>query len=380
MSEQPPPPGSGPGPPPPGSVGPGAFDPAPAPSAGSYTPSDAGPRAWPPPAPYAPVGRPLHKPGTIPLRPLTLADFFDGAFATIRRNPRSTIGMGALVTAAFMMVPLVASVLFAAAGGLSGGLAGSGSSSSSAGMSFGDVGVVAASGVSGVFSLLANVVVAGLMVPVVTRAALGEYIPASAAWRQARGSLLRLVGLAVLELLVAVLVVGVPVGLAIGVGVLAGSVGLAIGLGILLGILGAVSALAVHVRWFQLAAPSLVVEKRGVFASLARASRLSRGSFWRILGIFLLMSIATYVVSQVIGVPFAILGAVLAAAFPDAGGLLGLLLSSNVSTIISGAVVAPFTGAIAVLQYLDMRFRKEGFDIDLITHVQGRGTGGPTGR
>ena len=39
----------------------------------------------------------------VPLRPLTLTDFFDGAFTTIRRNPRATIGVAALVTAGFMV-------------------------------------------------------------------------------------------------------------------------------------------------------------------------------------------------------------------------------------------------------------------------------------
>ncbi|MDQ6642651.1 MAG: hypothetical protein M3Y66_09185 [Actinomycetota bacterium] len=321
--------------------------------------------AWPP---TATLGRPLHKPGTVPLRPLTLSDFFDGAFATIRRNPKSTIGVGALVTTAFMLAPIFGALLLAGTGQLTGALD---PSSTAAGPTFGDVSVVVATLVSGLFSLLANIVVAGLIVPVVTRATIGEYISPSAAWRQARGRLLRLVALALVEMLAFALLVAVPV-VAVLLGAAVGSPFVAIALGIVLGILAVLAGVAMHARFFQLVAPTLVVEKRGIFASIARAGRLSRGNFWRILGTLLLVAIATYVVSQIITVPFSVLGLLLAALAPGTGGMTGLLLSSNVATIVSGAVVAPFTGAVAVLQYLDQRFRKEGFDIELINHVQSR--------
>ncbi len=350
-----PPPGAAAGPPP------GAHPPPGWPPAGAGT--SAQPQAG------APLGRPLHKPGTVPLRPLTLSDFFDGAFATIRRNPKATIGVGALVTTAFMLVPILGALVLAGTGQLTGGLD---STSGGQGLTFIDVSVVVSSVVSGLFSFLATIVVAGLIVPVVTSAAIGDYISPGTAWRKARGRLLPLVGLAVTEMVVLTLVVGVPLTLAILLGVVVHSPFLSIALGIVVGIAGALGGVAIHARYFQLAAPTLVVEKRGIFASVARAGRLSRGNFWRILGTFLLVLLATYVVSQIITVPFSVLGLVLTAVRPGSGGLAALLLSSNVATIVSGGVVAPFTGAVAVLQYLDQRFRKEGFDIELINHVQGR--------
>ncbi|MCW2756476.1 MAG: hypothetical protein JWO46_222 [Nocardioidaceae bacterium] len=356
-------------PPPPGSTPPGP----PAPGSPPYA-------AAPPPPAYAaqaPVGplRPgsLHKPGTVPLRPLGLTDFFDAAFTTIRRNPRATIGVGALVTTAFMLVPIVGAALLAAFGGLGSGLdPATTSSTGDASFDVGTFGIVASSLVSSVFGGLANVVVAGLVVPVVTRASIGETVSPSAAWRQARGCLLRLVGLALLEGVLATLLIGVPLGLVILLGIALDNPLLAILLGIVVLLASVLAALAMHVRWFQLAAPTLVVEKRGVIAATRRAGRLTRGGFWRILGVFLLVTVTTYFVGQVIGFPFGILGAVLAVAVPGAGGTLGLLLVSNLATIISGAVIAPFTGTVAVLQYLDQRFRNEGFDIELIEHVQQR--------
>ena len=37
------------------------------------------------------------KPGVIPLRPLGLGEILDGSFATIRRNPKATLGIAAIV-------------------------------------------------------------------------------------------------------------------------------------------------------------------------------------------------------------------------------------------------------------------------------------------
>ena len=40
--------------------------------------------------------------------------------------------------------------------------------------------------------------------------------------------------------------------------------------------------------------------------------------------------------------------------------------------IVSGALITPFSAAVAALQYLDQRIRKEGYDIQLIAQVRCR--------
>jgi hypothetical protein len=307
----------------------------------------------------------------VPLRPLTLTDIFDGAFTTIRRNPKATIGVAALVTTGFMLLPVLITVALGLTGQL-GGFDRTGSTSP-----FGSAAVTVANLIAGLFGFLASIVVTGLIVPVVTRATIGQKLTAGAAWQQARGRLVRLLLLALLEGAVAVVVLGVPITLAVVFGFAVGrdsggGLALAILLGILVVIAAVCAMLAVHIRWFQLAAPVVVVEKRGVFAALGRSGRLVKGQFWRILGIYLLTVLATGILNQIVGVPFAILGGGLALVFPGSGGTVGLLLSSNLASVISGAIVGPFTGAVSVLQYLDQRFRKEGFDIELINHVQSR--------
>ena len=70
--------------------------------------------------------------------------------------------------------------------------------------------------------------------------------------------------------------VGVPVLLVIlfGVAVSDSAAGLvlAVLLGLFVVLLALCAALAIHVRWFQLAAPVVVVERRGVFEALVAAA------------------------------------------------------------------------------------------------------------
>ena len=44
-----------------------------------------------------------HRPGIVPLRPLQLGDILDGAIKAVRFNPKSMVGMSALVLAVFLV-------------------------------------------------------------------------------------------------------------------------------------------------------------------------------------------------------------------------------------------------------------------------------------
>ena len=57
---------------------------------------------------------PVQQPGVVPLRPLTLGDLFGGATLTIRRNPLATVGLAALVTLGFMVLPISGTVVLGA--------------------------------------------------------------------------------------------------------------------------------------------------------------------------------------------------------------------------------------------------------------------------
>ena len=51
----------------------------------------------PPPGQWPRYGEAAPKPGVIPLRPLGVSEILDGAFASIRRNPKAILGLAAVV-------------------------------------------------------------------------------------------------------------------------------------------------------------------------------------------------------------------------------------------------------------------------------------------
>ena len=119
----------------------------------------------------APWGPPVHQPGVVPLRPLTLGDIFGGALQTVRANPKATVGIAAVVTFGFMLIPMLATVLL----GIGGGMPSYDMTvEESEAMDAGDIGLLVSSGVSAVFSMLASIVVTGLIVRVVEQARWGR--------------------------------------------------------------------------------------------------------------------------------------------------------------------------------------------------------------
>jgi hypothetical protein len=299
----------------------------------------------------------------VPLRPLTLGDILGGALQTVRRNPKATVGIAAVVTFGFMLIPILGTLLLGIGGGMpSYDLA----PEESTALDAGDIGLFVSSLVSGVFSMLASIVVTGLIVRVVQQALIGAKITAAEAWRLSRGRLLPLLGLTLLVGLGLTLVFAAPIALGVGVGIAIDSTAVAVLLGILGGLLGVTGSVFLFTRYVLLAAPALVLEGHGVFASLGRAAQLSRGQFWRLLGIYLLANLITSFVAQVITIPFSIVGVGLMFVVPESWALASMLLVTNIATVLTGALVGPFNAAVLALQYYDQRFRKEGLDIQLL--------------
>jgi len=330
-----------------------------------------GPPSAPPAAGYAPPPGgpwfvPVHKPGVVALRPLRLGDLYDGAFQTIRRNPKAMVGLAFGVIALFMVVPAVLSLVLAAFGQLS-----FGSRLSGSGDPLGPLVATGAGYLGTLFGALATVVLNGMLVHVVAQAVLGRKTTIAEAWQATRGRLLRLVGLTLLNGVLGTVLLGVPVALGVLVGSTVGTAqGFLVGVPLLLA--AVVLLVFLQVRFFQLAAPALVLERIGVFAALGRASRLSRRQWWRLFGIMLLTTVVVGVVGQILGIPFALAGGVGSVALSGTGGGLLLVFSTYASQIVVGAVTTPFTSAVVALQYIDQRIRKEGLDVQLIAASQGQ--------
>jgi len=353
-----------PGAPPPEDPAPSYPAPAPSYPAPGQPP---GPRQ--PAAPYAPFPPGMlgaaHKPGAIPLRPLTLGNLYDGAFRIIRFNPKATVGAAVLVTAVAMAVPIVVSAVlaFTVGTGLDAGgeLADDASTSELLGL-FGTFGSFLLALYAAQLGLI---FVTGMVSHVTHAAAVGRRLSLGEAWAATRGKRWRLIGLSVLVGLAALLALVVFVLVVVLVAVGTESVGWTVLSVVALG--GPLFCLMVvlGIRLAYLSGPALMLEPVGVFGAMRRNWALTRRQFWRTLGIALLTALLTGVASSVVTVPLSILSQVALLIWPESFATT-LVVTQALGLIVQNAFVAPFSAAVASLQYLDQRMRKEAYDVELM--------------
>src|SRR5262245_42554696 len=215
------PPGTGYGQPGPGQPGPG--QPGTGQPGTGYAPSG----GWAAPPPQAP------KPGVIPLRPIAVGEILDGAFTSIRRNPRATLGIAAVVLTISGIITTSLELLLLSQLGLNTGTDQTLTGAQLAGM----LAVAVPSGLTALLlAFIVQILLTGLLTAVVGRSVLGDRITAGEAWRIARP---RLPALLLATLLTGLALTGPWAGLA-AVLIVLGVAGAPGGLLIAIGFLGVV--------------------------------------------------------------------------------------------------------------------------------------------
>ena len=369
---------------PPGSYGqPGAHgQPGAQGQPGSYGPPGSyGQQAWGAQRPYSPwPGQaPAPKPGVIPLRPLGVGEILDGAFTSIRRNPRATLGVAALLlTGSAVITTVVSLILVHYLGSVTLPSPGEQLTNSQATHLLTRLlEVLAPTAVlSIVLAFIVDTVLTGLLTVVIGRSVLGHKVTAGEAWRVARPRLPALIGA---TLLIPLVLIGVWAVYLVLLGILAAAHapgGLIGGVAVLGGIAAVVLTVWFAIM-FRMAAPAVVLEREGPARSLARSWRLVRGSFWRVFGISLLAGLIVLVTAGVLQIPFTLLAAMTgggSSLLPGTGTASGILISA-VGGVVAGAVARPISAGVAVLLYVDLRMRREGLDLVLQTAAGG----GPAG-
>jgi hypothetical protein len=292
----------------------------------------------------------------VPLRPLTLGELLDGAVKVVRRYPRPTLGMSgllAIVTTLLNVLAVLAQDYSSFAEDVTGNSSSSGTEA--------DVNGTLASIPANVVGLLAGIVLTGFLVAVVGKAVLGHPTSFGEVWRQVRGRILALVGLALLTGLLSFGAVALGVVVAVVLGVLSPPL-------LLLGIPLALAAVAfgvyVYVR-LSLAPAVLVLERSGIRTAMRRSGVLVKGDWWRVFGILLLVQVIAGFVSSVLTVPFLLVAGISAVANPDAGSFTLLFVVSQIGGGVATLLVAPFAAAARGLLYVDRRMRAEGLDLAL---------------
>lgn len=353
-------------PPPAGATGTQPPDGTPPPAGGAPQQGWAAPPGWggPPPARGAAAwgapAPPEVQPGVVPLRPLGLGELLDGAVGVVRRYPRPTLGLSAVVAVvtSLLNVPLLVSLFDSP---LLDPAALEASTPTDVTNQLG--GLAAGFGASSLLSFLAGVVLAGIITAVVGKAVLGQPMGLGEAFRAVRPLLLRLVGLAVVVLVAVWGLVAVAFAVVLLLAAAAGPVTLLLGVPLLLA--GIALGVYLYVR-LALAPSVMVLERADLRGSLRRSGVLVRGSWWRVCGVLLLVLLVTSFVSQVLQTPFAA-RSLLAGGLTGTGSGLDTLdvVLSSVGSAVALTVVAPFGAAVSALLYVDRRMRAEGLDVAL---------------
>ncbi|GAA4724436.1 hypothetical protein APR04_003611 [Promicromonospora umidemergens] len=323
---------------------------------GQYSPS----------SPQVPGYRPLaDKPGIVPLRPLSLGELYDGAFGAVRHNPGVTLGLTAIIVVFAVAVGTLISIplttlftdLFAgffAEVGSDPALEGLGFTQDMLGVTYGS-----ALGI-GLLVSLAMPLAMGVMAIAVSDSVIGRKIPLSEAWRRVVKRAWFLIGFSLLSGLAAYLIFFLAIGIVIAAFAVDPTLG---GISVLVVLAGLVVSFAWLLTRVALIPPALAVEGGGFWATCARAWKLTRGTFWRVLGIYLLTVIIMWIISNIVLVPLQFAMSFLLVTAND----VGIAISYGLSSVISGGLSALFVGGVIALLYIDTRMRREGLDVQLQT-------------
>ena len=345
------------------------------PGAGSYPGGGAYPGAGYGPGSNGAANFYVYKPGIIPLRPLSIGDIYQGAFAAIKTNTRTMFGF----TAALLGVVLVISIAtnYAIINLVLPNYLSPNSPYATAFISL-----------SGSFSqlggsllqVLATVLLSGLIVVAVSRSVLGRVASSKEVWERTKSKFLPLIGLNIITSIISGLMM--IIGIVVFFVLLASAASTAktdreflqdlgvslVGLLILMVISALVSSyLSIK---FSVASPAMVLENLGVFAAIGRSWSLTRGNFWRLFGINILTAIITSMVAGIfVGIADA-LGAifiVVGSSSPEdvIASLNTTYILTMVTSTIAQLLILPFTSSVNALLYIDLRMRKEGLDVEL---------------
>src|SRR5690625_2730807 len=288
-----------------------------------------------------------HRPGVIPLRALRLGEILDGAFKALRHNPKIMFGVTLPVAGllallqAFVMYQLVEQMEYDYLG---------------ADLSVDDS-VLVLSFLVLAINMLAVPLVTGILTISVSRSSMGKKLTLGETMQLIKGRKAALLGMSLLVFLISILPAALPF--------LGGFLTFSAHPGIFVLVLffaaiGAFCGIVYLTTRLLFVTQVVVLERQPVFQAIKRGWLLTRGSFWRLLGIYILASLIGSVVASIIATPLSVIaGLVAVVSLTSSAALLGA------STVVSLMITIPFSASVASILYIDVRMRKEGLDIEL---------------
>lgn len=293
-------------------------------------------------------------------RPLGVGELIDASFTLYRRNLLLLVAITAVVQVPFAILNLVIFELLGVGSDLDtvggrGGLFGT----TSPGATLSPAQATALKSLfvyTGIVVAVQVFVVLPLSLAAMSRAVSDRYLDRPASLGSSYAAALRRGGSLLGAILLLLLIVaGVSAVAIVGVAVaaFAGPFGIVPAIVVTLAWIASLPLLAVRSTLF---AQAIVVEGVGSLEGLRRSWRLTRGFFWRTLGILAVVLILQAVVGWVLQAPVALL---------VSGAGTQQLIGQAVSAVTS-VVVSPLSLIALTLVYYDYRIRREAFDIEML--------------
>jgi hypothetical protein len=138
--------------------------------------------------------------------------------------------------------------------------------------------------------------------------------------------------------------------------------GLIVGLGFMLLVVPGV----IFALWLFVTTPSIVVENQGITAAMSRSKALTSGNLGKVFAVSLLVLLITIVVSIPLGI---VVGSIPAIVF-GGDSMMGKFFI-ELAGVIAQILAMPIGAAAGVLLYYDLRIRKEGFDLQMLSQSMG---------
>jgi len=329
----------------------------------------------------APGWTPPPKPGLIPLQPLGLGTILSASLLVLRRNPRPTFGLSLLIMSLVTVgsLVLVGAVTFA---GVERTL--SASEADAATIEAGtNAGLILSAFFAVALSLVGGAILQGIISLEVARGTVGERLRLRGLWNAAKGRIGALIGWSALVMVAVFIGIAVVGGVSVLLFTFGDTAGIVFGVLTMLGGFLIAAFLAAWLGTFFAFVPSaLMIERLPLMLAIRRSWSLVRGNFWRTLGILLLIIVIVNIVSSVVTAPLSVIGGLGVGLLNPTGneeaGIVGFIVLYIVTIVVSvviSAVTIVIQAAAPALLYIDMRMRKEGFDLELARFVEARNAG-----
>ncbi|TJY71277.1 hypothetical protein E4J89_03145 [Arthrobacter sp. CAU 1506] len=315
------------------------------------------------------------KPGVIPLRPLGVGEILDGAFQAARKNAGAVFGTAVLLQVVVSALAwLVGGLIISAFGGLQ--VMANEELTDESAVAFG-LSIIISSLVLGLLSSVGVLVLQGVLAIPTARAAVNQKTGFRLMFALAKG---RIGALAVLGLLYLALTAVALVVIIAGSFFLADQLGVSSVWIIVLIILG-LTAVSIWIGIKLMLAPAVIIMERApLFRALARSWQLTNHSWWRTFGIILLCTIIVTVITSVVSMPISFIIGLAGPLMGDPTSAESMLATMGPLTLVSmllssifSAIGYAFQAAVIALVYIDLRIRREGFDVVLLREHEASG-------